>query len=39
MYADAMREVMADPRKALSEHDPWLAALLVPPVPGTPAEG
>lgn len=28
MYAEAMREVMADPRKALAEHDPGLAALL-----------
>lgn len=28
MYADAMREVMADPRKAIAEYDPWLAALL-----------
>ena len=28
MYADAMREVMADPRKAIAEHDPWLATLL-----------
>ena len=28
IYADAMREVMADPRKAIAEHDPWLAALL-----------
>ncbi len=28
MYADAMREVMADPRKAIAEHDSWLAALL-----------
>jgi hypothetical protein len=28
MYAQAMREVMADPRKAIAEHDPWLAALL-----------
>ena len=28
MHADALREVMADPRKALAEHDPWLAALL-----------
>lgn len=36
IYADAMREVMADPRKAVAEYDPWLAALLVPgatPVP------
>jgi hypothetical protein len=29
MYADAMREVMADPCKALAEYDPWLAALLL----------
>jgi hypothetical protein len=28
MYADGMRDVMADPRKAIAEHDPWLAALL-----------
>jgi hypothetical protein len=28
MYADAMREVMADPRRAIAEHDPWLATLL-----------
>lgn len=28
LYADAMKEVMADPRKALAEHDPWLATLL-----------
>jgi hypothetical protein len=28
IYAEAMREVMADPRKAIAEHDPWLAALL-----------
>jgi hypothetical protein len=28
MYADALREVMADPFKALAEYDPWLAALL-----------
>ena len=39
MYAEAMREVMTDPRKALSEHDPWLAALLMPSVPGSPAKG
>lgn len=30
IYSDAMREVMADPRKAIAEHDPWLAALLPP---------
>ncbi|MGZ9030709.1 MAG: hypothetical protein ACXW2G_05005 [Burkholderiaceae bacterium] len=28
IYADAMREVMADPGKAIAEHDPWLAVLL-----------
>lgn len=28
IYADALREVMADPRKAIAEHDPWLAALM-----------
>ena len=28
MYAEAMREVMADPRKAIAEYDPWLATLL-----------
>jgi hypothetical protein len=28
IYLDAMREVMADPRKAVAEHDPWLAALV-----------
>jgi hypothetical protein len=39
MYAEAMREVMTDPRKALSEHDPWLAALLMPTVPNSPAKG
>ncbi len=33
IYADAMREVMADPRKAIAEHDPWLAALLAPQPP------
>jgi hypothetical protein len=30
MYAEAMRDVMADPRKALTEHDPGLAAWLIP---------
>jgi hypothetical protein len=36
MYAEAMREVMADPRKALAEHDPRLASLLIPGLtPGT----
>lgn len=28
LYADAMQKVMADPRSALAEHDPWLAVLL-----------
>jgi hypothetical protein len=28
IYADALREVMADPRKAIAEHDPWLADLM-----------
>jgi hypothetical protein len=32
LYADAMQKVMADPRRAIAEHDPWLAALL----PGRP---
>lgn len=35
MYAEAMREVMADPRKAIAEHDPWLATLLCPSAPAT----
>ena len=30
IYAAALREVMADPARALAEHDPWLAALLTP---------
>jgi hypothetical protein len=33
MYADALREGMADPRQAIAEHDPWLAALLCPCAP------
>lgn len=32
IYAEAMREVMADPRKAVAEHEPWLATIL-PPLP------
>ena len=28
LYSSAMREVMADPRKAIAEHDPGLATLL-----------
>lgn len=28
LYADAMKEVMSDPRKAVAQHDPCLAALL-----------
>jgi hypothetical protein len=36
LHAQAMKEVMADPRKALAEHDPWLAALLRS-APGAPA--
>ncbi len=28
IYAEALRDVMADPRKAIDEHDPWLASLL-----------
>lgn len=28
LYGEARKEVMADPRKAIAEHDPWLAALL-----------
>ena len=40
IYSEAMREVMADPRKAIAEHDPWLAALmLLPGVAGTPSKG
>ena len=31
IYAEAMREVMADPRKAVAEHEPWLATILPPP--------
>lgn len=38
IYADAMREVMADPRKAIAEYDPWLAALLVPGATPTPVK-
>lgn len=37
IYADALREVMADPRSALAEHDPRLATLLgcdPPAIPG-----
>jgi len=34
IYAEAMREVMADPRKAVAEHDPWLAKIL-PPLPSS----
>ena len=30
IYADAMREVLADPRKAIAEHDPWLLTLEKP---------
>jgi hypothetical protein len=37
IYADALREVMADPRKAVAEHDPWLAALLIPGRPTSTA--
>jgi hypothetical protein len=36
IHAQAMKEVMADPRRALAEHDPWLAALLGA-APGAPA--
>lgn len=37
MYADAMREVMANPRKAIDEFDPPLAALaLLIPAGSTP---
>jgi hypothetical protein len=28
IYRDALREVLADPQKAIAEHDPWLALLL-----------
>jgi hypothetical protein len=35
MYADAVRDVMTDPRKALAEHDPGLAAWLIPASRGT----
>lgn len=38
LYAEAMKEVMADPRKAITEHDPWLAALL-PAAPVLPSKG
>ena len=37
IYSDALREVMADPRKAVAEHDPWLAALLLPGTPTSTA--
>jgi hypothetical protein len=37
IYADALREVMSDPRKAVAEHDPWLAALLLPRTPTSTA--
>jgi hypothetical protein len=30
IYADAMREVMSDPRKAIAEHDPALLTLVNP---------
>lgn len=38
IYSEALREVMADPRKAIVEHDPWLAALLFPRAPAYPAK-
>jgi hypothetical protein len=30
IYAEAMRDVLADPRKAIAEHDPWLLTLVKP---------
>lgn len=37
IYVEAMQKVMADPRGAIAEHDPWLAALL-PGFPPSPEE-
>jgi hypothetical protein len=39
IYADALREVLADPARALAEHDPRLAALLLPAGRVGPADG
>lgn len=39
IYANALREVMSDPRKALAEHDPWLASLLGCGRPSPSAKG
>ena len=36
IYAEAMREVLADPRKAIAEHDPWLLTLVKPATAGKP---
>ena len=37
LYANAMREVLEDPRKAVAEHEPWLLALL--PTRAAPSKG
>lgn len=36
LYAEAMKDVMSDPLKAIAEYEPWLAALL-PRGPKAPA--
>ncbi len=36
IYAEAMRDVLADPRKAIAEHDPWLLTLVKPAPAGKP---